>query len=242
MNTQPADVRIKIDRARAHLAALDAEGAKFGETTPFDIVRGTDEVGNAVARIVMAQQPPRVMAAIVGDIVHNLRSALDYVAWQLVDANRGRPGKHTAYPVCLTEEKFDAASALHGAATEAIQTVRRMQPFTGAPPESHPLAVLDDLDNRDKHCLLHVVGGVVEQVLAKPAPGTGPTFVHRTAKKLLVDGDTIATVKSAGGGAIHIRVTVGLVLNSENTPLRQFLESLFTFVDEVLAAVSPHLA
>jgi hypothetical protein len=244
MSERLRDAWLKIERARTHLSSLDSEVTQFGNGTPYPVVTDRDEAGNTVAKVLVAEQPPPRMAAIVGDIVHNLRSALDYVAWQLVDANRGNPGKHTSYPICSTPEKFELSgrAALYRATESAILAVRTSQPFTVDPPDTHPLAILEELDNHDKHRLLHVIAGVVDAFLVKPPPEMA-ILVQRPPRRPLVNGDVIATIKSSTRGNLPIRVTVGLVLlNREDAPLRPLLDSQFAAVEDVLARAAPCLA
>jgi len=245
MTERLRDARIKIERARMHLSSLDSEAAGFATVNPFPVVSDRDANGDTVARVMVAGQPPPVMSAIVGDLVHNLRSALDYVAWQLVESNHGQPDTRTGYPICVAEKDFESSgrAALRGAKEEAILAIRATQPFIAAAPEAHPLEVLRRLDNHDKHRLLHDIGGVVDAFLVKRGPETpGVVFVHRGPRKILVDGDVIATIKSSTSGTLPIKVTVGLVLNSEEAPLRALLESLFVAVEDTVARVEHLLA
>jgi hypothetical protein len=148
----------------------------------------------------------------------------------------------TSYPIFLKPEKFDVAGlqALAGAAAAAISAVRAYQPFEHQPPESHPLALLEALSNYDKHRLLHVIAGVVDEFWVRNE-SSGPVFVHRSAKRLLVNGDVIATIKSVLPAAmpLPVRLQVGLVLARDGTPIGPLLDSQFAAVDEVVARVTP---
>lgn len=66
---------------------------------------------------------------LVGDYVHNVRSALDHVVWQLVIANRGAPGRHTQFPIALTEKHWRFARAVeHRQAPDDPQVVTLFEP------------------------------------------------------------------------------------------------------------------
>jgi hypothetical protein len=99
------------------------------------------------------EPPPALASAVVGDIVVNLRSALDHLVWGL--AKPERRGKHTKFPIhCRNSEKdmklFKAALA--GVPKGAADAIERMQPYHGpGEPRDRPLAVLAELVNEDKH-------------------------------------------------------------------------------------------
>lgn len=50
--------------------------------------------------------PPLRLGVIVGDLVHNVRSALDHLVWQLVLANAQQPTRATQFPVCSKREQW----------------------------------------------------------------------------------------------------------------------------------------
>ena len=99
---------------------------------------------------------------LVGDIVYNLRSALDHLVYQLALINTGgnvaRP-ERTQFPICDSRLLYEkAASAdLAEVAPDHKQVIESFQPYH--PMEEnisvglyfHPLAMLRDLSNTDKH-------------------------------------------------------------------------------------------
>ena len=64
--------------------------------------------------------------ALIGDCVHNLRCALDHLAWALVERNGNTPNDRTEFLITYNSETFDknVASRLAGASDEAIQAVK----------------------------------------------------------------------------------------------------------------------
>jgi hypothetical protein len=222
-------VRFKIERAKQRLSDLDAEVEEFLATHPLRI--DTNEVdhvtGDTLAKVVVKRQPPPILALIIGDLVHNLRTALDYAAWQLVDCNDGRPGTQTQYPISLTQEDFEdkGRRRLRGAAESAIRAVTLHQPFRIAAPKTHPLAVLSELDNRDKHRLLHVVGGVIVRMGIGPGPSSD-LFLHHfifvPPRDFLRHGDIVARARG-DAGVLHLTTQFGVGLNTKDQPLRETL-------------------
>jgi hypothetical protein len=51
------------------------------------------------------QPVPPELGLILGDFVHNVRSALDYVMWELVPD--GSRGSHTQFPISESEKKWN---------------------------------------------------------------------------------------------------------------------------------------
>ena len=89
--------RIKLRRARAHLDDLQQRIASYFATNPFAI-EAVDEAGTGdrVFRVRVLASVPEDMGAVIGDVVHNARAALDLIIWQAVLANGGNPKKATA--------------------------------------------------------------------------------------------------------------------------------------------------
>lgn len=107
------------------------------------------------------EQPPLLWGALLGEAIHNLRSALDHLAWQLIKRNR-RPKGKPGYPILCTEphEGFAAwargssshPGMLFGAGQDAIALIEGTQPYHGG--DCRLLRVLDRLWSADKHRFL----------------------------------------------------------------------------------------
>jgi hypothetical protein len=106
------------------------------------------------------------LGLITGDIIHNLRSCLDHLAWQLVDANGGKPSSHTMFPIfedptAPTDYKSRIERILKGASPDAIKLVQSLHPYKGG---NDGLYALHRLDITDKHRLLITVGIVATAI------------------------------------------------------------------------------
>lgn len=88
----------------------------------------------------------------LGEIIYNLRSALDQLIWQLVHANYKTPGRHNEFPILEDESRFNNAvkSKLKGVSQESSDKIREMQPFCKND-EWSALKTLHALCNIDKH-------------------------------------------------------------------------------------------
>jgi len=155
----------KIDRAREHVNALDKAINRFLETEPYAAERrlkARDRIHEYV--LVRYTEPPDCLGLLVGDAVHNLRSALDHVAFELAlkgaqaigHTMTSEQARRIQYPVvdCSTDFK----SQLNRGCLRYVESVpkafiERHQPYNLNPehPERTVLACLASLDNTDKH-------------------------------------------------------------------------------------------
>lgn len=150
-------VDAKVERAKQLLADLAPQIAHFVQSNPLAI-QVTDEptTGDQVYRVQTAPQLPPAWATMLGDILHNLRSSLDHLAWQLVLANGEVPDRQTAFPVTDSARQFEQSiGRMRGVSGEAIRLIRASRPYRGG---NDLLWQLHQLDIIDKHRLLVPVG------------------------------------------------------------------------------------
>jgi hypothetical protein len=97
---------------------------------------------------------------LLGDVVHNFRSALDHIAWALYkrgNASNLRPGQEARiyFPIYDDREDFNNSLArkLPGVTRTDIAKVRRCQPYIHGKRNlhRHVLWVIDELSRADKH-------------------------------------------------------------------------------------------
>jgi hypothetical protein len=151
----------KIARAREHFDTLSAEVGRFIDSRPYQAV-GEDEAetGDWVVRVRFEGQLPFRCSAIVGDIVHNLRSALDHLIWELVLANGATPTDKTGFPIFKNVDAFNAGvlNKVSGVSPAVMQKLRELKPYkegNGALWRLHRLDIVDK-----HHLLLPVVSAV----------------------------------------------------------------------------------
>ena len=158
-------------RAREHLNALKEIIDSLGPH-PYEIVEERNPVtGDRDFRLVgkadlvtLRRQIP-MMPVIVGDVVHQVRSALDHAVWQIA---RPPIEKRTGFPICLNESgggsSFYGSSKERGLGVRCLQNVslpafeyiESIQPYNRLG-ERDPLWLLDELWNKDKHRALIVL-------------------------------------------------------------------------------------
>jgi hypothetical protein len=178
-----ASAYAKLDRADKHLAELRELLVAYMSQP--DVVTGTMANGPTPQsfRILGAGHE---IQAVIGDIAHNLRSALDHVVWQLVLANGGTPkpgGGGTQFPI-LPEEPKDGSLTVRtdagGVSPAALKIIEAAQPYsTAADRYDGAPAIVHHISNTDKHREPAVVHRVITGMVSWS--GTGDTTQHWSA-------------------------------------------------------------
>lgn len=153
--------RAKYQRARTHAESFDAAAQEIFNSRPFDLV-GAVEDGWFVSRWKQNGDYPdfEPLAVIFGDMLYNLRASLDYIVWQLVLVNDKKPDAgNTGFPCIRNSKDWKSAvgSQLKGVAKSWVDEIKKLQPFDPRhreDPAFHPLALLNDANNVNKHQLL----------------------------------------------------------------------------------------
>ena len=162
--THPLDgCFLKLDRAGAHLAALEEVVREVAGPEPDSLPGELDHAGGRhLFRAQRDRRTPLALSAIVGDAVHNLFTALDYLAWELAVLHRGSGDTWTAFPIFEDREKYqeEAPKKVRRLHSDAQALVERVQPFQVPQAKQHrsehPLARLYALEQRDKHRTLNL--------------------------------------------------------------------------------------
>ena len=173
-----AGIGEKLDRACEQLENFNEEWGWFlNDEKPYTVAfkYGVDTDQNLVVKPTfgVSKDPPLRLSVLAGEIVHNIRSALDHLACELIEAHGQRPIRRTAWPIALDEPSWvqrvewpkdrcgrSVRGPLHGLdrRTDAWAYVKRAQPYQcgEAGARRHPLAELNRLSNADKHSIIHM--------------------------------------------------------------------------------------
>jgi len=150
-------VRQKILWVKRHHETLIAEANRYFETKPCIVVPEEEtETGRISFRVKITAPVPAAIPLIIGDLLQNLRSTLDYLVWELVLAANNVPSEKNMFPICSTADAFNDQLRRHrldGIAPDAVTEIERLQPYgiwkSCGPP--NPLILLDALCNINKH-------------------------------------------------------------------------------------------
>jgi hypothetical protein len=148
-----ADSWTKHARALEHLASLVGVCDTFLDTAVFSAeVKPGPEPGTVEPEFYAEPPPPARLGAIVGDVAHNLRSALDVAAWHLALVNdaaaaRRRPNA-VSFPITDDPDGFHGHRALPFFNETARRAAEGLQPYHHS---NEALGWLRDTSNSDKH-------------------------------------------------------------------------------------------
>lgn len=260
-------VRRKFARAETHAQELDAsvrggiyttEGAYRGESPLYKLVpEFNDDVTECRLRLKQIGEPPiDDWAVILGDVLHNLRSCLDHLAHQLALAHEPDkdPPTGTEFPIFVDRDKFrsqDRGGGLYkvrGLHPDVIGAIATLQPHNT--PE-HPLWVLQQMSNADKHRL-----GIVHAVEIGHPLVEGPYWhdVRPTSERWergpYEDGEVVATygIRAAGENPradVYFKPTI--VVSADEgigrapRPLFLLIPNLMSAVEQVIDLFAPRL-
>jgi hypothetical protein len=145
----------KLDRAKKHIADLESLVQSFSQSKPYTLVvqehpHTRTQTRAMMGSMIFTSEVPDGVALILGDAVHNLRTSLDHIAWELVGLDRGTQDKHTAFTLRDTRVNYD--SACNGILTPRADTKKfflALECYEGG--KGQDLYRLGQLDNTDKH-------------------------------------------------------------------------------------------
>lgn len=134
VSNRAAGIYVKIERAKRHLRDLEALVQDFFASNPYEIVvHDEPHTGDRVFKVRILQEPPLEWSAIVGDLVHNLRAALDLLICELVRGEGRLVTDKTGFPIAKGAKEFKSGyqQKLQGASNEVVQIVKRLKPYKG---------------------------------------------------------------------------------------------------------------
>jgi hypothetical protein len=156
-------VKAKLGRAEAHLNELNLEIRSWLSTsarTRDGIAPNPEDKRKYVSAMLKATKPPDWISLIVGDVLYNLRSALDHLVCQLAIRN-GREDRCrcTQFPIFKSTPKkmSDFRDYIRPAGQDAMTIIEGLQPYKRGDEETaaaEDLWVLSELNNIDKHRLI----------------------------------------------------------------------------------------
>jgi hypothetical protein len=158
---------LKIRRANIHINALKRSIRPFKPNTALS----TKPIFGGKAELITLDVDPGIReqwGLIIGDIVSNLRAALDHTAWALAMTHCERTGtsltgeqaRNVRFPLVDESEyrrKQQREPRCEHILPAAIPTIKRFQPYNQREwPDLRLLAILNDLVNRDKHRVVSI--------------------------------------------------------------------------------------
>jgi hypothetical protein len=153
--------------ASQHVVRLREAIEAYEQRDPYVIRQDFDPVAYTSSVYVTPKPMSMEISFMAGDVVHNLRSALDHLAWQLavaidnrtptfplVDDPDGGTWKRVLFPLRSKEYASESwlPERLAGASDEIKTFIKEIQPYAAADnPRDATVWKLQELSNADKH-------------------------------------------------------------------------------------------
>jgi hypothetical protein len=175
--------RLKIERAKSQIGLVRAEDERLLAHADYRLIVAELDAGgrkNAIRALVNVL-PPDDLGVCVGEIAHNLRSALDGLVYRLERLRFPNPpyaSTRTQFPIfdrrsvkgcrgkgrCRKKPRHfrcnNGAQMIQGLWPCHRAAIKLLQPYhRGNLGKKNPLYLLQELNNADKHRLLQVLGG-----------------------------------------------------------------------------------
>ena len=154
-------VELRLQRASEHIDALKHESRMFQMELPppygYDIPEKAID-GVYIVRAKIFRPPPLRLGILAIDGAHNLRAALDMIAWELALKGENPPpddNRTVAFPICTYPDAWESNSTkrmVEMIDEEAVRVIDSYQPYH-RPNELpwHWLALIQAIDNWGKH-------------------------------------------------------------------------------------------
>ena len=157
--------QIKLRRAKRHHAELQATLASFFATTPYRVSTRRNDEGKLVYYLSEVTDAPVELSLIAGDVIQNLRSALDHLAYELwvKEANGHGKSERVYFPIDKDQASYKRSKAekTQGISRQSLAIIDSLNPYRGG---NDILWRIHTLNNRDKHRLLVTVGSSFQSV------------------------------------------------------------------------------
>ena len=235
-------IRAKMARSLELLIDLDSLMHEYLDSDPVDLQRQIQPDGlTSVFALLVTTEPPLDLALRVGEVVHQIRSALDHLANRLVRAAGHQPTRRTSFPIIIRPPR--KAVAIHpGLDPKALSVIDQVQPYhRGHEPDHHPLAVLNELWNIDKHRNLSLTATLLanSQIYISDAKG-GWRVGGQFQPGPLADDGIVGVFRFEGGGPsadAEVEASGDLFVTIADTgpwgtarPVTEILEELHQYV------------
>jgi len=190
-------VRLKMERAKEHIRELDGMISRFAESHPYTISskeHPVPQIRHTTVFVSQVSSIPREVSVVIGDVVHNLRSALDHLAWQLVEAGGGVPDVNTAFPISKGAKEYQSSvkrGATKGMSPAVQKLIAQSQRHVSG---DDTLWHIHELDRLDKHRLLIAVAVALGSFGVNIFAIRQTLWLHEGDLRPLVNGQEIVNI------------------------------------------------
>lgn len=219
--TLPLSSALKLDRARELIAVLKRESEAYvasGAISLDPIQRSDEPTPTWDVYLRISSPPPQAWSPIIGDVLHNARSALDTFAFDVITTRvrslTQKEHRKIFFPIVDDPRDFDSCNWHRGLPLPPglVTAFRWAQPWRDAEPavadgiitpgqltesvKYQPLRWLRDLNNHDKHQAIHTAIALLDIPWAVVPGGAGEWNVP--ASRPFDDGDPVGVFRVTG--------------------------------------------
>lgn len=206
------------------IGTLKRQSQRWAERHP-ELIRAEQDKSTGAINIFLMPDDPEPLGRVaitIGETIYNLRSALDYIVYDLARIAQGAPVAGTQFPIEESSAVFESRITgktkgkptghfLKGVPASAVSLIRELQPFEGCTWTRE----LRELSNPDKHRHLSSIRGNVAATI-------------KEAELVDVDSET-------GKGSVRFRYDAEVeLLLADGRPIQETLQALCS---EVAATV-----
>lgn len=250
---------LKWARAVEHQQVLSRSIREYLAEDPFQYVRWdnasdvTDPLIRMQWRLKITKPFPESWGVLLGDVLTNLRAALDHTMWTAVLNQSGLPAKpnQVQFPVAVKEAAFkDAAGKLRAlVAPDVWAVIEAVQPLRGGDrAHTAPLEIVRWLSNMDKHRSLRFVVLASVDLMPVHINSDGPVEVieeRRHEGPIEGDNKTLLFLKikrPLGSAPIDLAPTFGfspsLQISEEPLEFRPLASAMPIMTEAVLKVIA----
>lgn len=212
LHAKPLDLHnpfLKIKRAKDHIDNLKVERIRFvGNNRYFGVPQYNAETDSTKFSLEYVPEIPPCIRLILGDIAHNLRTALDHLACEIA-RSMGIAEPTVYFPICETEKVYKAESGrkTKGLPKEAKDFIDTIGPYGG---HDDLLWGLHELDRIDKHRLVLTTTARTNTWSATLTQGSGEHELSFGFSSALKAGDKIAELSGKHESDKEVSVTLDI--------------------------------
>ena len=235
-------IRAKTERAKKHFRELELELISYRDKNMTVVAGERNPETGMIGGVQTFHKLPLLSfdaLAVAGDVVHNLRSALDHLAYQLVLVGSPdvEPSRRVEFPIAKDAATYEAdkRQKVKGMRADAVRSIDALQPYKGVC-NGDALWRIHDLDNIDKHRALFTVGQ--DWLLEGDWIGFAPYWLKTSAPHFdgLFESDVEKNIQR------EISQALGDPEIIKRNALQPTLRELVNYVDYVVAGFEPLLS
>jgi hypothetical protein len=160
--------RLKVERAKKHILELGAALQAFFSSSPYATGWKRDpQTRKPILHVVSVKSVPTNITVIAGDVMQNLRSALDHLAYEILLASPKpdpKDRKKVYFPIFDAAGKYETGkmSKIRCGSDHAIKALDAVEPYKGG--KGQQLWILHELNNIDKHRAIMTAGSALAAI------------------------------------------------------------------------------